>query len=207
MSEERGRDQRISTGRGGAGNLVRSLSRGPDPDVIPGAERGRELRDPSVERVSAMSVSPADSQVTHAGRGGAGNIRSPSRDPKRSAIEEANEDALQEQLIAERRGREADLPTSSGRGGAGNITSAASRSRSRSAVREANSSPARIREASRTRLGPTHAGRGGYGNITEDIAEEDLERRAQEQRYEQEVRRKYEEEEVGKQYVFPVYCS
>lgn len=141
----------------------------------------------------------ANEQVTHAGRGGAGNIRSPSRDPKRTAIEEANEDALQEQLIAERRGREADLPTSSGRGGAGNISSAASRSRSRSAVRDTNSSPARIREASRTRLGPTHAGRGGYGNITEDIAEEDLERRAQEQRYEQEVRRKYEEEEVGKQ--------
>lgn len=137
--------------------------------------------------------------MTHAGRGGAGNIRSPSRDPKRSAIEEANEDALQEQLIAERRGREADLPTSSGRGGAGNISSAASRSRSRSAVRDNNGSPARIREASRTRLGPTHAGRGGYGNITEDIAEEDLERRAQEQRYEQEVRRKYDEEDVGKQ--------
>lgn len=58
MSEERGRDQRISTGRGGAGNLVRSLSRGPDPDVIPGAERGRELRDPSVERVSFIRVSP-----------------------------------------------------------------------------------------------------------------------------------------------------
>ena len=52
MSEERGRDQRISTGRGGAGNLVRTLSKGPDPDVIPGAERGRELRDPSMERVS-----------------------------------------------------------------------------------------------------------------------------------------------------------
>ena len=55
MSEERGRDQRISTGRGGAGNLVRSVSRGPDPDVIPGAERGRELRDPSVERVSGTT--------------------------------------------------------------------------------------------------------------------------------------------------------
>lgn len=79
------------------------------------------------------------------------------------------------------------------------MTSAASRSRSRSAVRDASDSPARIREASRTRLGPTHAGRGGYGNITEEIGEEDLERRAQEQRYEQEVRRKYEEEEGGKQ--------
>lgn len=54
MSEERGRDQRISTGRGGAGNLVRSLSTGPDPDIIPGGERGRELRDPSLERVSVL---------------------------------------------------------------------------------------------------------------------------------------------------------
>lgn len=57
MSEERGREpQRISTGRGGAGNLVRSLSRGPDSEQIPTAERGREVRSPSHERVSRHCV-------------------------------------------------------------------------------------------------------------------------------------------------------
>lgn len=55
MSEEhRGRDPLISTGRGGAGNHVRSISRGPEEAA--GAERGRELREPSVERVSSLCV-------------------------------------------------------------------------------------------------------------------------------------------------------
>lgn len=53
MNEEpRGRDPLISTGRGGAGNIVRELSRGPD-DALAGVERGREIRDRSVDRVSA----------------------------------------------------------------------------------------------------------------------------------------------------------
>lgn len=55
MSEEpRGRDPLISTGRGGAGNHVRSISRGPD-DSIAGAERGREIREQSAERVSGVN--------------------------------------------------------------------------------------------------------------------------------------------------------
>lgn len=65
MSEERGREARISTGRGGAGNLVRSLSRGGDPEA--GAERGREVRSPSQDRVS---VRPAGNKQKGCGRGG-----------------------------------------------------------------------------------------------------------------------------------------
>lgn len=55
MSEEptRGRDPLISTGRGGAGNLVREISQGPD-DALAGIERGRELRERSVDRVSGV---------------------------------------------------------------------------------------------------------------------------------------------------------
>lgn len=41
----------VSTGRGGAGNLIRSPSRGVDPDVKSGGERGRSARDQSLDRV------------------------------------------------------------------------------------------------------------------------------------------------------------
>ncbi|GMK58808.1 hypothetical protein CspeluHIS016_0602500 [Cutaneotrichosporon spelunceum] len=188
MNEEhRGRDL-ISTGRGGAGNIVRELSCGPDELELAG-ERGRELRDRSVDR------------ATHAGRGGAGNIRSPSRDPMSEAISEAQEDALQDALIAERRGRPENQTFTTGRGGAGNIDA---RSRSRSAVPEpVHHSPlARIGSSSLTRNGREesrtrgfHAGRGGYGNITEEADEEELARRRQDELYEAEVKRKYEEGE------------
>jgi hypothetical protein len=136
-------------------------------------------------------------QATHAGRGGAGNIRSPSRDPTRNRLDEAQEDALQEKLIAERRGRQADAPFSSGRGGAGNISDVNSRSRSRSAAR---GEPA-PRETSTTRAGNGlnrySSGRGGYGNIAEEKGEDDLLKLAQEQRYEAEVKRKYDEGEAA----------
>ncbi|TXT04885.1 hypothetical protein VHUM_03968 [Vanrija humicola] len=187
MSQERGRDPIVSTGRGGAGNLVRESSVGPDSGISD--ERGREFSPRPVER------------AIHAGRGGAGNIRSPSRDPKRDAISEAQEDALQEKLIAERRGREMDKPFSSGRGGAGNISD--SRSRSRSAVRggAAGASDRGVRDESRSRsrmrdsLGPVHSGRGGYGNIVEEGHEENPSKRVQEALYEKAVKAKYDEEE------------
>ncbi|BEJ14346.1 hypothetical protein CspHIS471_0401130 [Cutaneotrichosporon sp. HIS471] len=190
MNEEhRGRDPLISTGRGGAGNIVRELSCGPDELA---GERGRELRDRSVDR------------ATHSGRGGAGNIRSPSRDPKSQAICEMQEDALQDALIAERRGRAENQTFTTGRGGAGNIEN---RSRSRSEAREPsnpnmNSPLARVGSSSRTRNGREesrnrgfHAGRGGYGNITEEATEEELARRRQEELYEAQVKKKYEEGE------------
>ncbi|EIW71146.1 hypothetical protein M231_01781 [Tremella mesenterica] len=139
-SEDRGRQPIVSTGRGGVGNLVRSASRGIDPEVKPGYERGREI---------TPSEHPVD-HVTHAGRGGAGNIRSPSREPGvRNA--EADETAYENKLVAEVRGRQIDEPFSTGRGGVGNISR--SKSRSRSAVREHH-------EVSH--------GRGGFGNISEE---------------------------------------
>ena len=51
-SHTRNSSRQVSTGRGGAGNLIRSPSRGVDPEVQPGLERGRETkRDQSIDRV------------------------------------------------------------------------------------------------------------------------------------------------------------
>jgi len=137
-SASRGRDL-ASTGRGGAGNVVRSesangtrVSRAEDGD-----ERGREIFD-------------ARERVTHAGRGGQGNVRSPSRDASKLAEERAYEDAI----IRKRRLEREAQPVSAGRGGTGNISRDPSRSRSR--VRDSHP--------------PTYetgVGRGGAGNIDE----------------------------------------
>ncbi|CAE6426883.1 unnamed protein product [Rhizoctonia solani] len=127
-SRSRGREFQ-STGRGGAGNFVRSDSVSRVREDSIGQERGRE-------------VLPA-SKVTHSGRGGAGNIRSPSRDP------EADMRALSRdrEIIEDHRKAEEGQVHSTGRGGYGNMD----RSRSRS------------REPSKT----VHSsGRGGFGNIT-----------------------------------------
>lgn len=129
-SRSRGREFQ-STGRGGAGNFVRSESVSRSREETEGQERGRE-------------VLPAN-RTTHSGRGGAGNIRSPSRDP------EADLRALsrEREIIEEHRKQEEGHPFSTGRGGAGNID------RSRSRSRE----PARFE--------PVHSsGRGGFGNIS-----------------------------------------
>ncbi|ETS61159.1 hypothetical protein PaG_05114 [Moesziomyces aphidis] len=105
--EERGRDPFIATGRGGAGNIIRSPSRSRDRsgNAIP-------------QQTAAAAAVPA--HMISSGRGGAGNVRSPSRDPldrKRAAEVQAREDKLQEEY------RQQDLkaPHSTGRGGAGNI--------------------------------------------------------------------------------------
>lgn len=98
----------VSTGRGGAGNLIPKGSESHEPIDEP---RGRE------------PVSTSE-RVTHSGRGGAGNIRSPSRDPevrKREAQESAAEAAVVHEHAAHDTGVH-----STGRGGWGNI----SRSRS-----------------------------------------------------------------------------
>jgi hypothetical protein len=123
-------------------------------DIEGGQERGREIRDKSIDR------------VTHSGRGGAGNIRSPSRQREQAApILEDEDEALQEKLIAERRGREQDLPVSTGRGGAGNMGNSRSRSRSR------------LGRGADVEIGKNQAsGRGGWGNIQEQHREEDLEK-------------------------------
>ncbi|CAE6519254.1 unnamed protein product [Rhizoctonia solani] len=145
-SRSRGREFQ-STGRGGAGNIVRSESVSRTREDL-GQERGRE-------------VLPAN-RLTHSGRGGAGNIRSPSRDP------EADMRALsrEREIIEDHRKSEEGQIYSTGRGGYGNMD----RSRSRS------------REPSK----PVHSsGRGGFGNITpgdghglENLEEEERAHRA-----------------------------
>jgi hypothetical protein len=107
--------------------------------------------------------------VTHSGRGGAGNIRSPSRN-RSDIIAEERENNLQDRLVAEARGRQADQPFSTGRGGVGNIRD---KSRSRSAVRGAT--PSGASDGRSTPLSQNHvhhdvhsSGRGGWGNISED---------------------------------------
>jgi hypothetical protein len=188
--------KQVSTGRGGAGNLIRSPSRGVDPDVQVGAERGRSVRDQSLDRVSTVRcpLSTTNQQVIHSGRGGAGNIRSPSRNPTERIAEEKAEDDLQDRLIAESRGRQTDAQFSTGRGGAGNISR--SKSRSRSAVRGPTTPQA---------AGGVHAsGRGGFGNIEETRESMDEEKREALARYEREVLAKHKAEAGGKPYVFRV---
>jgi len=187
----------VSTGRGGAGNLIRSPSRGVDPDVQVGAERGRSARDQSLDRVSLFGCAltslishgyGADLQVIHSGRGGAGNIRSPSRNPSERIAEERAEEDLQDRLIAESRGRQTDANFSTGRGGAGNISR--SKSRSRSAVRGPSTPQA---------TGTVHAsGRGGFGNIEETRESMDEEKREAMAKYEREVVAKHKAENGGK---------
>lgn len=66
---------------------------------------------------AAAAVPP---HVTHGGRGGAGNVRSPSRDPtdrKRAEQAQMREEKLQEEY----RANDLRAPHSTGRGGAGNI--------------------------------------------------------------------------------------
>lgn len=127
-SRSRGREFQ-STGRGGAGNFVRSESVSRTREETVGQERGREIL-------------PAN-RLTHSGRGGAGNIRSPSRDPEADIYALSRE----HEIIEDHRRNEEGQIHSTGRGGYGNMD----RSRSRS------------REPSKT----LHSsGRGGFGNIT-----------------------------------------
>lgn len=183
LDDGRGRQPIVSTGRGGVGNLVRSPSRGVDPEAQHGVERGRELRDPSIDR------------MIHSGRGGAGNIRSPSRGPQ-ATIAEEREDALQARLVAEERGRQAHGNFSTGRGGVGNISR--SKSRSRSAVRDSDSArtPAPAGDFK-------SGGRGGWGNIREERHDVDNDSIAEQkaaatERYEAEIRAKHIAEETTK---------
>lgn len=127
-SRSRGREFQ-STGRGGAGNFVRSESVSRTREEGVGQERGREIL-------------PAN-RITHSGRGGAGNIRSPSRNPEADISELSRE----REIIEDHRRSEEGQVHSTGRGGYGNMD----RSRSRS------------REPSKT----LHSsGRGGFGNIS-----------------------------------------
>ncbi|KAH9822296.1 hypothetical protein DFH28DRAFT_1119231 [Melampsora americana] len=116
LPEERGRknhQQIFTTGRGGAGNLVRSGT-AIDPNEL-SIEEGLVTHEERSKRV----LSPR----SH-GRGGAGNIRSPSRDASQRAEEAEKlkrldeEDRRIEEAYDERTKNSAH---STGRGGAGNI--------------------------------------------------------------------------------------
>ncbi|WWC68080.1 uncharacterized protein I206_101999 [Kwoniella pini CBS 10737] len=205
MADERPGRAIYSTGRGGAGNLMKSPTRGQDLEAQPGVERGREL-----------SPHPVGELVTHSGRGGAGNIhRSASRSRTREQInkdekEAAEEAILQEKLVAERRGRQAvEGGFSTGRGGAGNIER--SKSRSRSAIRNPLGGSVAGKD-DYSSLAPTvshtptsntqhtigHSGRGGFGNIQEERGDSiDLEKEQARQRYEREVIAKHQAEEAN----------
>jgi len=113
-STSRGRDI-ASTGRGGAGNFVReeSTSRTRVNRTEDGDERGRDVAPRDVNR------------VTHAGRGGEGNIRSPSRDPAKEAADRTYE----EEVLRKSREHREIYGVSHGRGGGGNISASRSRSR------------------------------------------------------------------------------
>jgi len=114
----RGREALISTGRGGAGNIVRSPSRDIEPE-----SRGH---------INSANIA---AKALSSGRGGAGNIRSASREPgpETSSIlsDKANATAEYEREILQRHAdaRE-EVPLSTGRGGFGNISASRSRSRS-----------------------------------------------------------------------------
>ncbi|WVO16662.1 hypothetical protein L204_104342 [Cryptococcus depauperatus] len=151
--EERGRQPGhvVSTGRGGAGNLVSHVAT--DVDMTPGVERGREL--------SPQALGD------HA---------------------DAKEEALQEKLISDARGRQADGPISTGRGGVGNI----SRSRSRSQARtEGGREGSALGLGRRTTHEMTHGGRGGFGNILEERDSVDAEKQAAHDAYEADVLAKH----------------
>ncbi|KAI5117022.1 hypothetical protein M0805_000006 [Coniferiporia weirii] len=167
-SPSRGREL-FSTGRGGAGNIHRSLSRDAPPVPAVPAPRGRE---PAV-----------GTDVTHVGRGGVGNVRSPSRprDPSLDAKQANYEHSLIE------RHDEGPHAFSTGRGGAGNIRTP-EHSRSRSREPSIEQSRSRERAPSRGRV-PHPTGRGGAGNIGAGVGadavpfsalveEDDAERRA-----------------------------
>ncbi|KAG8892628.1 hypothetical protein FRB99_002577 [Tulasnella sp. 403] len=175
-STSRGRDF-ATTGRGGAGNLVRgeSASRARITRVEDGDERGRD-------------VAPReDGRVTHAGRGGQGNIRSPSRDPAKDAADRAFEEDV---LRKSREHREA-FGVSHGRGGTGNIDKSRSRSRDPAGFGSGRGGAGNIHdhehhrpEAELERLDEEERaiheakhhhhlfshGRGGKGNLTQDEA-------------------------------------
>ncbi|KAF8317077.1 hypothetical protein DL93DRAFT_2095841 [Clavulina sp. PMI_390] len=151
-SVSRGRDAVVSTGRGGAGNMMRgeSVSRGRVSRERDGDERGRELSPTAI------------GQATHSGRGGAGNIRSPSRDPA----------AIREELLHERevidatKNAEERVTFSTGRGGIGNMRASPNTSVSRERSAGASERSRSTDPAPGKRY--MSSGRGGRGNIHHD---------------------------------------
>ncbi|CAO1622896.1 unnamed protein product [Parajaminaea phylloscopi] len=148
---ERGREAPMATGRGGAGNMFRSPSRG-----RPTPEQGEAAAQQAyAEKHTTMS----------SGRGGAGNVRSPSRDPLERQRAQAIDKQEREIQAAALRSEE-HAPHAVGRGGVGNVARESSGDRrgrdspSGSGLRSMSRSRSRdARSASRPR-GPPVADRG-----------------------------------------------
>jgi len=139
----RGRDM-ISTGRGGVGNIVRSPSRDIEPE--------------SLGHINSANIMP---KALSSGRGGAGNIRSPSREarvgPEHSQTsgilsDHANIETEYEREVLQRHAEARMEVHSTGRGGLGNIDRSRSRSRSQAPVVHSS-------------------GRGGAGNIKHGLGD------------------------------------
>lgn len=121
----------------------------------PSRGRDAEVREESGRQAAVAAAAP---HVTHAGRGGAGNVRSPSRDPaERKKIELAQrEEALLQQKA---QASEASHPHTTGRGGAGNIKS--------SSTTNSSNSRDHSEDRGRGRNGENGAPRGGpVGNVS-----------------------------------------
>ncbi|KAL8280299.1 hypothetical protein RQP46_007216 [Phenoliferia psychrophenolica] len=121
-STSRGRPT-LSTGRGGAGNMIPtdSVSTRDEDDAVLVAAR---------ERAKSRSQSRGREEVVVGGRGGRGNIRSASRsggekteEQKKAASAERERERKVELEVEEKRAKEAPTKVwSTGRGGAGNRT-------------------------------------------------------------------------------------
>ncbi|TFK97502.1 hypothetical protein BDV98DRAFT_574578 [Pterulicium gracile] len=149
-SQSRGRDTLQSFGRGGAGNFRQSSASrdGRPSEADLGAPCGGGEFSPVRGREPAVAY-PA-SGVISTGRGGAGNIRSPSRDaesPSRRVSE-----SREREILAQHAEQDKTAFHSTGRGGVGNI----SRSRSRGPSPLVPPGPPAV----------TSSGRGGLGNFT-----------------------------------------
>jgi len=163
----RGRDALISTGRGGAGNIVRSPSRGIEPE----------------SRGHINSANIADKALS-SGRGGAGNIRPASREPPDvSSILSDQATADYEREVLQRHADAREEVVVSGRGGFGNISRSRSRSKGPALHSSGRGGAGNIQHGlgdpdqadildSQERLNHAHAegihstGRGGLANVT-----------------------------------------
>lgn len=128
---ERGRDAPVAaTGRGGAGNVSSSVHQpvittghSPSHPSLPhqmfrSPSRGRPVEDKG-ETAAQQAYAEKQHTVT-SGRGGVGNVRSPSRDPlERSRVQEMDKQEREIQAAALR--NEEHAPHAVGRGGVGNV--------------------------------------------------------------------------------------
>ncbi|KAH7098494.1 hypothetical protein BKA62DRAFT_712961 [Auriculariales sp. MPI-PUGE-AT-0066] len=160
--ERRGRerDTLVSLGRGGSGNMVREADA--QAGRSPSASRGRPRPSDGPDDFSLTEGREVDGGrhgiVTHSGRGGAGNIRSPSRDVQ---TERASLDADHERVIkAIREDDRAGRAVSTGRGGSGNIA----RSKSRDVQAQFGGAAAAATTVPATGGSSAGFGRGGFGN-------------------------------------------